>query len=264
MSQNTRRKHIVSAYHFVPQKMILLMLWVVCIGVHAQETSQTQVVTGPDYKIVSRLVEKSASLNGQPLYTLAYRFDFQNRDKIFVQDFGNIDASGELTYLSPSKIVEFWSRDRKEKLATVELQETAASRSGEAEEMPALKEFLPVKRKSPWPQNLPAQVNILKVVYQNYPTGARAWIENDTQYFETLFKPLGSLPKRVLGQIALLITFPTAPNSNPYDIDVQAAIQERRRLEDWRSDNISPETSSSAETFLGLFVADLERASGSQ
>jgi hypothetical protein len=244
--------------------MAVLFLWSICICVRAQEASKTQVVSGPDYKIVSQSVEKSGSLNGQPLYTLSYRFDFHNRDKIFLQEFGNIEANGELSYLSPSKVVEFWSRDRREKLATVEFQETGASRGGEAEEMPALKTFLPVKRPSPWPRNVPAKLNVLKVVTKYYQSGARAWIENDTQYFETLFEPLGSLPKGILGQVALLISFPTVPNSDPYNIDVQAAIQERRRLEDWRNDNISPETSNSANTFIALFAADLERASGSQ
>jgi len=94
--------------------------------------------------------------------------------------------------------------------------------------------------------------------------GPRAWIENDTRYFETLFELLGSLPRGILGEVALLISFPTVPNSDPYNINVQAAIQEWRRLEDWRNDNISPETSSSAKTFIALFAADLERASGSQ
>jgi len=239
------------------------MTWCV-VGIHAQEAKQPQVVTGPGYKIVARSIEKSAILNGKPLYTLSYHFDFQNRDKIFLQEFGNIEASGELSYMSPSKVVEFWSRDQKEKLATVEFQETGASRATEVDEMPSPKVFLPVTRQSSWPKNLSAQTKILKVVSQHYPTGARAWIENDTQYFETLFEPLGSLPRRILGQIALLISFPTAPNSDPYNINVQAAIQERRRLEDWRSNNISPETTSSAETFLGLFVADLEKASGAQ
>jgi hypothetical protein len=231
--------------------------------VGAQEANEVQVVAGPDYKIVTQSVEKSGTLDGQPLYTLSYRFDFHNRDKIFLQEFGNIEASGELSYLSPSKVVEFWSRDRKEKLATVEFRETAASRSGEAEEMPALKVFLPVKRKSPWPIKVPAQL-ILKVVNKHYPTGAHPWIEKDTQYFETLFEPLGSLPRGILGRVALLISFPTVPNSDPYYLDVQTAIQERRRLEDWRSEGISPETSSSAETFVSLFAADLEKASGSQ
>jgi hypothetical protein len=198
------------------------------------------------------------------LYTLSYRFDFHNRDKIFLQDFGNIEASGEVSYLTPSKVVEFWSLDRKEKLAAVEFQETAASRSGEADVMPAIKEFLPVKRQSPWSAKEPAQLNILKVINRYYPSGAHPWIENDTQYFETVFKPLGSLPRGILGQVALLISFPTVPHSDPYNVDVQVAIQERRRLEDWRSDGINPATSESAETFLGLFASDLQNASGSQ
>jgi len=234
------------------------------MGMLAQETNQAQVVTGPDYKIVSQLVEKSATLNGQPLYTLSYHFDFRNRDNIFLSEFGNIETSGELSYMSPSKVVEFWSRDRKEKLATVEFQETGAPKGTEVDEVPPLKVFLSVMRKSLWPKNLPAQTNILKLVSQHYPTGARAWIENDTHYFETLFTPLGSLPRGILGHIALLISFPTTPNSDPYNVNLQAAIQERRRLEDWRSDNISPETTSSAETLLSSFVADLDKASREQ
>jgi hypothetical protein len=75
---------------------------------------------------------------------------------------------------------------------------------------------------------------------------------------------MGSLPRGILGQVALLISFPTVPNSDPYYIDVQAAIQEKRHLEEWRSDSVSPATSASADTFLALFAADLERASGSQ
>jgi hypothetical protein len=115
---------------------------------------------------------------------LSYRFDFYTRDKIFLQDFGNIEAHGELSYLNPSKVVEFWSRDRKEKLTTVEFEETAASKGGEADEMPPLREFLPVKRESPWPVKLPAQLNILKVVNKYYPSGARPWIQDDIHYFD--------------------------------------------------------------------------------
>jgi hypothetical protein len=222
-----------------------------------------RVVSGPDFKIVTRSVQESGSLNEQPLYTLSYHFEFDNRDQIFLQEFGNIEARGELCYLTRSKVVEFWSRDKKEKLTTVEFQETAASR-GDADKMPALTEFLTAKRTLAWPKKLPAKLNILKVVNTHYPSGARAWIENESQYFETLYEPLGSLPKGILGRVALLMSFPNAPNSDPYDIDVQTAIQERRRLEDWHSDNVSPETSSSAETFLALFAADLEKASGSQ
>jgi hypothetical protein len=245
--------------------LIATMITLLCLSVpmHAEEANQAQVVSGPDFKIVIQSVEKSGTLNGQPLYTLSFRFDFNNRDKIFLQDFGDIGAHGEISYLSTSKVVDFWSSEQKQRLTTVKFQETGASR-GEADEMPAPREFPSVKRQSAWPRNLPAQLTVLKVVNKYYPTGAHPWIEHDTQFFETVYKPLGSLPRGILGRVALRISFPTVPNSDPYNIDVQAAIQERRRLEDWRSDNISPETSSSAETFLGLFAADLEKASGSQ
>jgi hypothetical protein len=228
MNQNRKFTYLLGTHSFGVEIIIVFILWGVCIGVRAQEANEAQVVAGPDYKIVTQSVEKSGTLDGQPLYTLSYRFDFHNRDKIFLQEFGNIEAGGELSYLSPSKVVEFWSRDRKEKLATVEFQETAASRGGEAEEMPALKVFLPVKRKSPWPKNLPAQL-ILKVVNKHYPTGAHPWIEKDTQYFETLFEPLGSLPRGILGRVALLISFPTVPNSRNRTLKAGAVTRSARR-----------------------------------
>jgi hypothetical protein len=254
---------LVGSHPFSAHTVAMLVLCNVCISVHGQDAAQPQVVSGPDFEIVNLSAEKSAAFNEQPLYTLSFRFDFHNRDKIFLQDFGNIAARGEISYLSSSKVVDFWSSDRKEKLTTVEFKETAASR-GEADQLPLLKEFLSVKRQSSWPRNLPAQLNIIKVVNKYYPTGARPWIENDKQYFETAYKPLGSLPRGVLGQVALLVSYPIVPNSDPYNIDLQMAIQERRSLEDWRSNNISLDTSSSAETLLALFVADLEKAAGSQ
>ncbi len=264
MSQKTAFDYLIATHLRGVPVAAMVFLFGVCMRMQAQELNQARAVSGPDFEIETQLVEKAGNLDGRPLYTLSYRFDFHNRDKIFLQNFGNIEAHGELRYLAPSKVVEFWSRDQKEKLTTVEFQETASSRSSDADKMPALADFLPVKRTSPWPKNLPAKLNVLKVVNTHYQSGARAWIENDTQYFETLYEPLGSLPRGLLGQIALLISFPDAPNSDPYNIDVRAAIQERRRLEDWRNDNISPETSSSANTFLALFTANLERASGSQ
>jgi hypothetical protein len=267
MLSRNREPKFNSLFHAHPvgmEKIAALILWSLCICVRAEDTGQAQVVSGPDFKIVSKSVEKSGTLDGRPLYTLSYRFDFQNRDKIFLQDFGNIEASGEVSYLTSSKVVEFWSRDRKEKLTTVEFQETAASRSGETDELPAIKKFLSVKRESPWSANVPAQLNILQVINKYYPSGAHPWIENDTQYFETVFKPLGSLPRGILGRVALLISFPTVPTLDPYNIDVQVAIQERRRVEDWRDDGISPATSESVETLLALFAADLQKASRSQ
>jgi hypothetical protein len=275
MNQNRKFAYLLGSYRLGVQIIFVFILWGVCIGVHAQGASAAQVVAGPDYKIVAQTVEKSGTLNGRTLYTLSYRYDFHSRDKIFLQEFGNIEAKGELSYLSPSKVVEFWSRDRKEKLATVEFRETAASRSGEHEEIPPLEVFLPVNGTGiqtfhqlgyelPWPINVPTQLNILKVVDKCYPTGARAWIENDTQYLETSFRPLGSLPRGIFGRVALLISFPIVPNSDPYSIEVQAAIQERLRLEDWRYDNISPATFDSAKIFVVSFARDLEKASGSQ
>jgi hypothetical protein len=263
MSQKPKFNYLLGTSSAGVQKMILLILWSMCICVQAQDTNQAQVVSGLDFQIVIQSVERQGTFEGRPLYKLSYRFDFHKRDQIFLKDFGNIEAQGELSYLTLSKVVEFWSRDRKDKLTTVEFQETASPK-GEPDELPSLKEFLHVKRESPWPVNLPAQLNILKVVNKYYPTGAHPWIEHDTQYFETVYKPLGSLRRGILGRVALLISFPTVPNSDPYNIDIQAAIQERRRLEDWRNDSISPETSSSAEAFLAFFAAELEKASGSQ
>jgi hypothetical protein len=194
VSQRAKSTYLLGTYLCGVLIMAVVILRSACISVHSQETDHAQVVSGPDYKIVSQSVEKSGTLDGRPLYTLSYRYEFHDRVKIFVQDFGNIEASGGVSYLTPSKVVEFWSQDKKAKLASVEFRETVAPRGGEADEMPALKEFLSVKRQSLWPKKLPAQLNILKVVNKHYPRGAHAWIENDTQYFETLFEPLGSLP----------------------------------------------------------------------
>jgi hypothetical protein len=264
MSQKPKFNYLVRIHLVGVQEITLLLLWSVYICVHAQGTNLAKVISGPGFQIVTESVEQQGTFDGQPLYRLSYHFDFYNRDKIFLKDFGNIEARGELSYLAPSKVVEFWSSDQREKLTTVEFKETAAPKGDKGDELLPPGKFRPMKRESPWPASLPAQLNILKLINKYYPTGARPWIEEGFNYFETAFKPLGSLPRGTLGQVALLISFPATPNSDPYYINVQAAVQERLRLEDWRADDISAETSNSAENFVALFAADLQKASGIQ
>jgi hypothetical protein len=197
----------------------------------------------------------------KPAYLISFEYDFPNRSVVHLKGLGQVAAKGSFQYLSEDKELEFSEVGTKEVLVRVPINETIiVAAKPPLNQVPGENEFPPARRTYTWesPRALQERANAVLGKYFNYvPRESK-----DTTFLATTFTPipLKGVPDGVLGEIALLITFPSGAGEKAFSFDVRSLIKEGRTLSDEFRPTSNRTIVDSAKDFVDSLVKEMKAA----
>jgi hypothetical protein len=225
-----------------------------------------QIGRGPDVAVgsvqVRRVVKVPSGPDAATGYSIDYSYVFPGRDLVHVKNLGIVPGKGSFQYISGERELQFRDAASGEVLQTVPFEETivAAGNGTSASDIPREWEFPPEFRSFAWTSTSSLQERA-NVVFNQY---FRYWPrEYDKKtYLTTTFTPLQwhNPPVGVLGQTALLLSFPFEFTSHGFSFHVQTIVREGRT----HSDKYLPTKNASMVVAANRFVDRLfvEMSSG--
>jgi len=199
--------------------------------------------------VVKVFIAKNAAV-----FLLDYDYDFPEQSTVHIDGLGTVPAKGAFRYFSSLKTLVFRDDRTQNILAEVPLKETVVvAAKPPLNEVPSQAEFPPAFQSFVWEgaSSFPAIANAVLGKYFHYlPQEA-----NGQTFFATTFTPLAlhDVPSGVLGQVALLLSFPYDRLTRKYSFHVQCIVREGRS----HSDEFRPTSNYSILQSADSFVADL-------
>jgi hypothetical protein len=189
-----------------------------------------------------------------PAFLLEYDYDFPEHPTVYIAGLGTVPGKGNFRYFSTGKTLEFRDDKSGALLVEVPLKETViVAAKPPLNEIPNQAQFPPSFQSFPWetPSSLPEIANTVLGKHFHYLPQ-----QGDSKTFlATTFTPLSlhDVPHGVLGQVALLFSFPYDSSSNKYFFHVQSIVQEGRS----HSDEFRPTSNYTIHQAANNFIADL-------
>lgn len=206
---------------------------------------------GRDYSVNVSTVQPINSPKGQ-FFSIEYSYNFKGRKTIFIKDVGETPGKGNLKHLYQGQVLEFWSSSAGEVLCKIKLQPNKRPPEGGADDIPASSVFstfqsspTSIGSNSDFLTKLTEVLNNAKFTYRiNNQGGVTSVISN--------YQRLDGLPRNLVGEIAVQISFPQQGNGNQFSFYIyQHARQKPRRSEEWG------DISSESQKVLNDFIASL-------
>jgi hypothetical protein len=198
---------------------------------------------------------------GDPAYSLAYDYEFPGRAFVHVNGLGTIPGKGSYRYITRERTLEFRDASTGQILRQLPLGDTViVAAKPPLTEVPPDNQFPSAYRSFVWdlPQSLKECANtVLGRYFRYYPHE-----DKDMTFLATTFTPLQlrGVPTGVLGQVALLLSFPYDPVTGKYSFHVQAIVREGRTLSDDFRPTSNPSIIRSADTFVDALIAEMKHS----
>jgi hypothetical protein len=196
-----------------------------------------------------------------PALRVAYRYDFRDRQTVYINGLGVVPAHGEFEYLTREPSLQVRDAPNGALLAQVPLKETiiVASRPP-LNRVPVEKDFPPNFRSVAWNSSLPLQA-LLNVVLRKY----FSYMPRDdgkVSYVATTFTPLqvDRLPQGSTAQIALLFSFPHDAAAAEYWFRVHSLVEEGRALSDETRPTSNQNIEEAGRKFVDQLINEIKEA----
>jgi hypothetical protein len=193
-------------------------------------------------------------------YSVTYDYGFPGETTVSVNGLGEVPASGSFHYLTTDKKLEFRDPSTGALLREVSLVETVVvAAPPPLTQIPSETEFQSAFRSFDWDskENIQARANIVLGKYFHYlPRHDRGMT-----FIVTTFTPLQlqGAPRGVLGEAALLMSFPYDLASGRYDFHIQTLPMEGRDLSnDYRLTG-NPAIVRAADLLVDSIVAEMKK-----
>ncbi len=194
-----------------------------------QVPSSSEVMVIPGSTLAALSIVKIRVNPDTPAFSIAFDYNFPGRSYVHIVGLGIVPAKGRFRYLSLARSIEFRDVVNGDRLGTLPLIETAiVAAKPPLNEVPSESQFPEQFRSFQWESSDSFHVHADAVLgrYFRYLPSER----NHTTYIVTTFAPLQlqNLPSGVLGQVALLLSFPYNKNSGSYSFHIQSLVREGR------------------------------------
>jgi hypothetical protein len=199
----------------------------------------------------------------RPAYSVSYDYAFPGRTSVLVSGLGEVPASGSFHYLTQGQQLEFRDASSGAVLLQVPLAETiVVAAKPPLNVVPSENDFQAAFRSFTWDSsaNLLERANAALGKYFRYlPRQDRG-----VTFIVTTFTPLQlqNAPKGVLGQVALLVSFPYDPASGKYSFHIQTVVREGRALSDDYRATGDPGIVRAADAFVDGLIAEMKTGGG--
>ncbi len=194
-------------------------------------TMDLPVAGQTDHEVDIRSAVKVFVGTDTPALRVVYRYDFRDRQTVYINGLGMVPAHGEFEYLTREPSLQVRDAPGGALLAEVPLKETiVVAARAPLNRVPAEKDFPPDFRSDAWTSQHSLQER-LNVVLRNY-FSYMPHDDSKVSSLATTFTPLqvDKLPLGSTAQIALLISFPHDVTAGKYWFRVHSLLEEGRTL----------------------------------
>jgi hypothetical protein len=183
------------------------------------------------YEIAVTKVQPVPTDRRQTVYSIAYRYAFQNREQVEIEGLGPVSATGELSYLSPDSFLRFHDRTGGS-VITVPLKITRPP-EGAAVDLPNDSDFKPVFLSGAWKSPSPFRDRLEVVLGRSFAGYMPRYAKPISSYI-TPYLTLEAVPQNLRAQVALRVSFPYGTMKNQTGFRLQYAVRHRRvKSDEW-------------------------------
>jgi hypothetical protein len=195
-----------------------------------------------------------------PAYSIEFEYKFPDRTKVHIQNIGIASASGHFNYLTTDDSLMFRDADSGAMLTNIRLRETITSAAKPPlNEIANETDFPAAYRSYRWQghEGLPLRANSVLGKYFRYRPSER----DGRTFIMTTFSPLEvrGVREGILGQIAVLVSFPYDAATDTFDFHVQSLVREGRTHSDEFRPTSNPMLIRAADAFIDNLVAEIQR-----
>lgn len=233
----------------------------------AQEPASTAPASpvwfSESYKASITSVAKAKTAGGGPIYKVSYEYDFGTSKPLYIKGIGNIPGKGNLAYFTYDPNIEFRESVSGPVLAVLTSGGAIATLEVTID-LPQARDFPqpPLGRESRWESKRTFQGMATETANKK-KLNAYAYEQDGLSYLSTSYVRLQGLPKNLLGQIALRISYPHRKGSDIGWYLIEYAARERRAKEDkWTLPARSKEIHAACTQFVDQFINELQATMG--
>lgn len=190
-------------------------------------------------------------------YRVSFSYKFHKRSKVFIKGLGFVSADSKLNYITYRKEIEFLKSHNGPSILKVPLENPIRLMGKKSIEFPDKTKFPETYRLGRWSHKSLFSENLFKVIDNTFPSGYRAYEENQRNYLISTYNELSGLQNNLYAQIALMISY--IANADPQNLDFQVYFKtrERRSHTEWR-DEIGYQTKNVVEKFVSKILDNLQ------
>jgi hypothetical protein len=208
---------------------------------------------------VRRVVKVHSGPDAATGYSIDYSYVFPGRDLVHVKNLGIVPGKGSFQYISGERELQFRDAASGEILQTVPFEETivAAGDETSASDIPREREFPPEFRSFPWTATGSFQERANAIFNEYFRYWPREY--DKKTYLTTTFTPLEwhNPPAGVLGQTALLLSFPFESTGRGFYFHVQLIVREGRTHSDKYLPTKNASMVAAANQFVNRLVVEM-------
>jgi hypothetical protein len=210
---------------------------------------------GTDYS-VKVVVVQPVNFSGREFYLLEYSYEFKNRATIFIKHIGELSAKGKMKHLYEGKSLEFLVSENGKGLCKIELKPNKRPSEGGADDVPSSSVFNAYKSSPALARSNSEFLEKLTNLLNNSSFTYRITNQNGITTVISNYRRLDDLPRNLVGEIAVQVSFPQQVNGNRFSFYIYYhARQKPRRSEEW--ENISPENLQVVNNFINYLIQEL-------
>ena len=192
-------------------------------------------------------------------YSIVFRYAFSGRQTVDLGPLGTVPAEGGFSFLTTERELVFRETSGGAILARVPLQETVqAAARPPLIKIPDESQFPPGHITISWPAQASFQDRANTVLARHFRYVPRT-IDGETKYFTTFATlPNRTFPRGTLGRVALLISLPAAPRTDPFQVRVRSLVLEGKTHSDELREPSNEEVTTEAARFVNALVSQLQ------
>jgi hypothetical protein len=229
------------------------------VAIAQQGVSPTDAPTADKGRVNVKNVAKVLIAKDSPALSVTYEYDFPGRSSVHVGGLGTVPARGAFSYIATDKRLLFTDPTNGNVLADVDLKETViVAARPPLTQIPSEHDFDTAFRSFIWNSASPFKERANTVLGEYFHYLPR--ISNDVTFLATTFAPipLQGVANGVLGQIALLFSFPYDVAASQYAFRVQSLVREGRALSDQFRATTNTAILSSGDRFVDKLVGEMK------
>jgi len=231
-------------------------------GVAAQDTTGTKVQSEATAGQVDvRTVVKVFLAKDTPGYSIAYEYNFPQRQSVYIKGFGTVPAKGGFRYLTSDTQLEFRDSPEGKVLARVPLQQTViVAAKPPLLPLPQFADFPEDSQTFSWDSPQTWQERADAVLNEYFHFAPNSDCEKGMTYLRTTYTPLElkDAPAGVTAQVALLFSLPCNADAGKYSFQVKSRVMEGRTHSDEFRPTRDPDIVRAADSFVQSLVAAMK------
>jgi hypothetical protein len=190
--------------------------------------------------------------------SIEYDYNFPGRDMVRINDIGTVPAKGSFKYITENSSLVFSDANDARPLLTVRLRETAeVAAKPPLDKIPDEEKFSPAGREFRWGSKTSPQL-ALNTILTKRVEYRPSEVDGVTQFITT-FAPITASDgnNQLIGQVAMLLSFPHDKDATGFMIRVRTLVQEGRKKSDKFENTSNPAILKAANDFVDKAMAEL-------